>query len=210
MRLVVIFLLSALPLLAALAPLHFSASERAAVEQRYGKQATNRIADFLAQLERFRHLGKKEQLARVNTYLNGYLPEYDAIINKNEDYWSTPKEFLAVGYGDCEEYAIAKYFVLRELGFDAKRLCLSVVRDRYSGGYHMVLLYYEGEGNNAPLVLDNLSFRILPLSRRSDLLPQYCFNQTGVYRLEPTGERVRLKRREAKFEDLMQRIGRGR
>ena len=209
LQMVAALLFCALPLFSAVSALHFSDAELAAIKQRFGTQAINRITDFGVKMRQFRSLERDAQLNRVNTYLNGYLPEYDTIINKNEDYWSTPKEFLAVGYGDCEEYAIAKYFVLRELGFDTKRLCLGIVRDRYSGGYHMVLLYFK-EAGRSPLVLDNLSFRILPLSERSDLMQQYCFNESGLFRVGPQGERTPLQGREAKFEGLMKRIGAGR
>ena len=32
------------------------------------------------------------------------------------DYWATPVESLRKGEADCEDYAIAKYFTLRQLG----------------------------------------------------------------------------------------------
>ncbi len=187
----------------------FSKAELEDIRERHGNKAVARIADFSNHLEAFKKLGRNQQLVRVNSFLNGYLPEYDAVINKREEYWSTPKEFLSVGYGDCEEYAIAKYFTLRELGFDGEKFCLAVVRDRYSGGYHMVLTYFKEPGK-MPLVLDNLSFKILPLSQRSDLQFQYCFNEKGVFALDEKGERVALKQREMKFERLMKRIAEGR
>ncbi len=187
----------------------FTPEELQRVEKRLGSAVRHRIEDFSAQLERFRNLKPQRRLVEVNTYVNGYLPEYDSVVNRREDYWSTPKEFLAAGYGDCEEYAITKYFVLMALGFAPESLCLSVVRDLYSGGYHMVLAYYP-KPEASPLILDNLSFRILPLARRSDLQPQYCFNAAGTFALDANGRRQPLQRREAKFDDLMKRIESGR
>lgn len=185
----------------------FSDQELISYKKRFGSGIEQRVKGFHDAVENIRSVEKNRQLNRVNTLVNSYLPEYDVIINKREDYWSTPKEFLAAGFGDCEEYAIMKYFTLQSLGFDEKQLCLSVVKDRYSGSYHMVLAYYE---DKEPLVLDNLSFRILPLSKRIDLQPGYCVNKQGVFKLDKQGKRTRVPQKDAKFEDLMKRIGQGR
>lgn len=205
----VIFLFC-IPLPAAtVSALHFSDVELQQIEERYGSDVRRRIDDFLAHIKQFRSVEKGRRLVEVNTYINGYLPEYDSVINREEDRWSTPKEFLKVGYGDCEEYAITKYYTLIELGFREEDLCLAVVKDLYSGGYHMVLIYFS-EGGKPPLVLDNLSFRVLPLSQRSDLQLQYCLNAGGLFSVAPDGSRNKLPLRDAKFEDLMKRIDAGR
>ncbi len=59
------------------------------------------------------------KLERVNTYLNGIVGKYDAHSYGAEDYWASRGEFLAQGGGDCEDYAIAKYFTLKDLGFSS-------------------------------------------------------------------------------------------
>ena len=189
--------------------MHFKKAELAEIQKEHGRSAKNRILDFSRTINALRLLDRKEQLIRVNTFLNGYLPEYDAVVNKQEDHWSTPKEFLVTGYGDCEEYAITKYYTLKELGFEPQKLCLAIVKDRYTGTYHMVLLYFEDEAAS-PLVLDNLSFRILPLAERKDLIFRYCFNEKTTYTFDENGNRVDRKRKEPKFEHLIKRIGEGR
>jgi predicted transglutaminase-like cysteine proteinase len=52
------------------------------------------------------------------------------VINQQEDYWSTPREFLISGRGDCEDYAIIKYFTLIKLGFDERKLFLTSVKEK--------------------------------------------------------------------------------
>ncbi len=52
--------------------------------------------------------------------------------------WTTLLEFLRRG-GDCEDYATAKYFLLRELGFPVDDLRVLVSYDRKVRGYHAVL-----------------------------------------------------------------------
>lgn len=47
----------------------------------------------------------------------------------------------------------------------------------------MVLLYSENR-NSSPLVLDNLSFRVIPLNKRTDLIPKVAFNEIDSYTLD--------------------------
>ncbi len=126
-------------------------------------------------------------------------------MQKKEDYWATPREFLQYGFGDCEDYAIIKYFTLLELGFDEQSLFLTTVRDKFSGGYHMVLSYFKTP-QTSPLVLDNLSFKILTLQERDDLKADTFVNRSGVFRLDKDNRLRKIKNESAKFKDLLQRI----
>ncbi len=153
-------------------------------------------------------LSSEQKLSKVNTYLNKLLPEYDAVRNNQEEYWGTPKEFLTMGTGDCEDYVAIKYYSLIDLGFDASTLFFAIVNDTYSGSYHMVLLY-EKEPGAPPLVLDNLSFRILPLSVRTDLTLVDLFNDTGRFQYSKTYEKISQKGNYREFVDLQSRIRRG-
>ncbi len=60
---------------------------------------------------------------------------------------------------------------------------MSIVKEKYQGGYHMVLSYFKTKGQS-PLVLDNLSFKILDLEKRKDLEAHTFINSTGVYKLK--------------------------
>ena len=120
------------------------------------------------------------KLSHVNSFINRILPAHDISTSSSIDYWSTPKEFLLQGHGDCEDYAIAKYFTLLELGVKKESLYLAIVNVKASAGTHMVLLYVENK-NSSPLVLDNLSFRVLPFSKRDDLTPVVAFNELNSY-----------------------------
>ena len=161
----------------------FSQNELSSIEQKSGRIAKNRILDYEKNIAIIQKYSKKKQLGKVNFYLNQLLPQYDDVINKQEDHWATPKEFLITGYGDCEDYVIIKYFTLINLGFDEKKLYITVVKEGFYGGYHMVLTYFKAE-NKPPLVLDNLSFRILDLDTRSDLKADVFINSSGVFKLQ--------------------------
>jgi len=60
-------------------------------------------------------------------------------------HWSSLYQFLIKG-GDCEDYASSKYFMLRELGFDAADLRVVVERSRELGGIHAVLAVRRPDG----------------------------------------------------------------
>lgn len=93
------------------------------------------------------------------------------------DYWQSPLETLASGAGDCEDYAVAKYVTLRQLGLPAERLHLAVVRTD-ANEMHAVTLATPGAGLD-PMVLDNQRLFPVALSRRSDLTPIYRVNEAG-------------------------------
>ncbi len=109
-------------------------------------------------------------------------------------------EFVACGYGDCEDYAIAKYFMLIELGFDEDKLFLSRVEDKFSGRMHMVLSYFPSF-SQPPLILDNLSFKVLPMNRRDDVKFDLFFNSSGVYEIDETNRLKKRGNRHAKVEN---------
>lgn len=61
-----------------------------------------------------------EQLNAINRFFNQQLSfKEDQRTWQQSDYWATPIEALVKGAGDCEDYALAKYFSLRSLGSPA-------------------------------------------------------------------------------------------
>jgi hypothetical protein len=89
---------------------------------------------------------------------------------------------LKVGFGDCEDYAIIKYFSLIKLGFAKEKLYLTIVENRYTKSIHMVLSYFSQQ-TASPLILNNLSFRVLPLQKREDLRAILFINNRGVFKM---------------------------
>lgn len=71
----------------------FSPSELSSIKQKYGQIHINLIADYHKTMTEYRQLPAEKQLIMVNNYLNTLLPEHDSVRNKQEEYWSTPKEF---------------------------------------------------------------------------------------------------------------------
>ena len=107
------------------------------------------------------------------------------------DYWASPLETLNQGQGDCEDYAIAKYFSLLALGIPTAKLRLVYVRAQIDGPHaaasappqaqpHMVLAYYA-QPHAEPLILDNLAPDVQLASQRPDLTPVFSFNSQGLW-----------------------------
>ena len=112
------------------------------------------------------------------------------------------------GHGDCEDYAIAKYFTLLELGIKKENLYFSVVSVKGSKSLHMVLLYVEDK-NQTPLVMDNLSSKVIFLNQRKDLTPNFAFNEIDSYKLnsDKFTQKVKINwGNDNKLEKLLNRV----
>ena len=122
----------------------------------------------------------KKKLIEVNRFFNQFSYRDDMKLWGREDYWATPEEFIGKNGGDCEDYVVAKYFVLRSLGVGDERLYLTYVKAVKENRAHMVLSYFETP-KSTPLILDNYNPRILPADKRRDLLPVYSFNAKSLF-----------------------------
>ncbi|MBU1383527.1 MAG: transglutaminase-like cysteine peptidase [Alphaproteobacteria bacterium] len=93
------------------------------------------------------------------------------------DYWETPEEMFARG-GDCEGFALTKYFALRDLGVRDDAMRIAIVWDRRDLEEHAVLLVRAGGDT---WILDNKTSRPVRLaddSERYRLI--YYVNESGV------------------------------
>ena len=118
-------------------------------------------------------------LQTVNSYFNREPFLSDESHWGFEDYWATPAEMQASNGGDCEDFSIAKYFILKEFGVPVERLRITYVKAVKINQAHMVLAYYPTPGA-VPLILDNLEDRVRVASERPDLVPVYSFNDDDV------------------------------
>ena len=183
----------------------FSDSDFIYIQKKYGKIAKNRVIDYQNTILSYKNKTKNVQLNKVNLYLNQLLPQYDSVIQKKEDYWASPKEFLNSGFGDCEDYVIIKYFSLLKLGFDKNKLYFTVVEEQYTKGYHMVLSYFKDSGKS-PFILDNLSFRILTLKQRKDLKVINFINHNGVFIINNKNQLIKTHNKSSKYQELIMKI----
>jgi len=174
-------------LVAAPAPLRARDSERLQASARQlGPQAVVGLRALEPVLDAASELDDAGKLLAVNQFFNRRIRfREDIEVWGLEDYWASPLELLSKGEGDCEDFAIAKYFSLLALGMPAAQLRLVYVRARLAGSpgrlqAHMVLAHYAGPGAE-PTILDNLVPEVLPAAQRSDLTPVFSFNSDGLW-----------------------------
>ncbi len=177
-------LLSALCMLLVIAaPQALNTTEQSwvdAVNKLYGKRAALRVEAWRNALHDYKRLPTLQKLQNVNQFFNQLYFVNDIDLWGQKDYWATPLEFLGANAGDCEDFTIAKYFSLREIGIADKKLRLIYVKAIDYNQFHMVLAYYETP-DSVPLILDNLIPQIKPANTRGDLLPIYSFNGTNLW-----------------------------
>lgn len=145
--------------------------------KKYGKFSKNRfIAIDKKLLIKLKNQKPIKQLNVVNAWYNKIKYKSDKKIYGVSDYWATLYEFVGRGKGDCEDYTIAKYYTLKELGFDISRLKFAYVVYKNKRGKnisHMVLAYLKvakPKSKDDILILDNTNRRILPASKRTNII----------------------------------------
>ena len=99
-----------------------------------------------------------EKLEAVTAFFNQWPYSRDKDLWGVEDYWALPREFV-LWSGDCEDYAITKYYALRHLGVPADEMRVAGVWNTKRGEGHAVLIVYV---DDEALVLDNFTDKILP------------------------------------------------
>lgn len=114
-----------------------------------------------------------QQLQLINEFWNKWKYIDDLSNWGMKDYWAIPAQFLKKS-GDCEDYAIVKYFTLKELGFDPHGMRIVVLKNTITGEGHAVLAVYL---NDDVYILDNLSPIVLSHKRISQYAPQFSINE---------------------------------
>ena len=149
---------------------------------KYGISAKRRLQEWDKLIKQNQSKSEPEKLRLVNDFFNRIRYVSDLEHWGVEDFWATPAELLASNGGDCEDYAIAKYFTLVAMHVDPNKLKITYVKARVNNKMiaHMVLTYYT-QPNAVPLVLDSLNKQIRPATQRPDLTPVYAFNGDGLW-----------------------------
>ena len=177
------------------------------VEALFGKNASTDVAKWRQLVAATQSEDIDEKLYQVNRFFNRFDFVDDMKHWRKPDYWATPIEFIATGAGDCEDYSIAKYFSLIELGIPESQLRLMYVTALELNQPHMVLAYYPSP-TSIPLVLDNINRRILPANKRRDLAPVYSFNGEGLWAAKSmgTGRKLRGSGPMKMWDDMIDRL----
>ncbi|MXZ54831.1 MAG: hypothetical protein F4227_10310 [Gammaproteobacteria bacterium] len=151
--------------------------------------------------------GKKlqpaQQLQLVNRYINRMRRYNDdrRVYKELEDsrllvrqQWSTLLDFMQKG-GDCEDFATAKYALLKLIGFDTHDLRIVVVYDQNVQEYHAVIAVRTDEDQVALLDIDNKIYSQRPPHYRF----VYSINEHSIWdhSLEDTRLPRALRKRQS-------------
>jgi len=188
---------------------NISAENFKKIKKKYGKKAEKRVLLWDKMLEKAKGKKTVRQLKSVNDFFNKIKYMSDKKVWKKEDYWASPFEFLGVGAGDCEDFAIAKYFALRALGVPDKKLKITYVKLKQRGKSvaHMVLNYYH-KPTSTPIILDSANKSLKLATKRKDLKPIYSFNASGLWEAKNKTKSLKSKGKNKlkKWQSMMSRI----
>ncbi len=147
-------------------------------------------------LSRGNYLSRTQRIRLVNRYVNRFSRYRDdrrrevqvgeTKVHVGQE-WSTLTEFLRRG-GDCEDYATAKYQLLRLFGIPAEELRVIVIYDRREREHHAIVGVANVDGRALLLDTDNQTFRRRPVMYEF----VYALNEDHVWDFGV--ENTRLKR----------------
>lgn len=120
-----------------------------------------------------------EQMVKdVNQFMNKAAYITDPVNWGMDDYWTSPAEFLAK-FGDCEDYAIAKFMSLKDLGVPPDSMRIVVVNDLNLKIGHAILAVYTG---NKILLLDNQIPQVVDAGTVKHYEPLFSINESAWWR----------------------------
>lgn len=151
-----------------------TAMTKIAKEQKtYANSSSKAVKAWQSMIQDNKGKAQIDQLHAVNGFINQWRYRTDQFNYKTSDYWASPAEFFSRS-GDCEDYAIAKYVTLRQMGFGAEQLRLVVVKDVKRGLAHAVLAaYVDGD----VFILDNVNNQVRPQAAVAEYVPYYSVNE---------------------------------
>ena len=186
------------------------------IKQEYGEEAEKRTRFVETFILENQDIPEMEKVIKTNEASN-HLPWIaDAAHWKESDYWATPLETITTFGGDCEDIALVKWVILRNLGISADHLALAYVKIKATGEDHMVLLYVAKPeapvGQKEVYVLDNYIDEVKLAKERMDLLAVLALGTEGrVVLFSDDGKNRSVKasyegRKIKKVEDLIVRV----
>ena len=125
------------------------------VQNQYGEQSMGRLRSWQEMIANSASAADIEKLRLANEFINRNQLAHSQDYQDNSNYRATPFEFLILGSGDSEDFAIAKYITLREMGVEASKLRLTYSQSIEDDSYQMILAYYQSP-DQEPLPLDNV------------------------------------------------------
>ncbi len=138
-------------------------------------EATQRFGNMIGDV---RGRTGRARIEAANRLVNGAIRYTSDLVQHGVlDQWSAPLATLASGRGDCEDYAIAKYVLLRESGVPQGDLRILLGRDRAAREDHAVLAVKDG---GSWIILDNRTMNTAEDTATNHFVPLFAVDQAGV------------------------------
>lgn len=139
---------------------------------------SNAARRFVLMVDDVREREGVARLETVNRLVNTAIRYTSDLVQHGEvDLWSAPLASLHSGRGDCEDYAIAKFMVLREAGVPEQDLRILLVRDRAVREDHAVLAVRKDDGWT---ILDNRRATLFADGDLPQFAPLVALDASGV------------------------------
>lgn len=133
------------------------------------------VAALLAETARLAGHEPFQVLTAVNRLVNRRPYRSDPANYGASEYWASPLEFLARS-GDCEDFAIFKYVLLRHLGVPAESLRIVLMKRKADGVGHAVLAAYL---DDRVFILDSAAGQVRPQSEVTEYTAVFSFNENA-------------------------------
>lgn len=133
------------------------------------------VPKWRARLRQAQGSTKFQRLALVNILVNSVPYARDRL---NE--WRHPRVFLTEG-GDCDCSSVAKYVLLRKVGFAAQDIRITGLRIRGRKRVHAVVVVRTGPGQFQRYVLDNRSDNVRTALYTDEFAPFVSLNEEGIW-----------------------------
>lgn len=164
-------------------PRAYDAERMREAAHKLGSRAAAAVQELQPMLNAARSLDEPSQLQVVNQFYNRRIAFVDDMLAWGQaDHWATPLQTLALGQGDCEDYAIAKYFSLKALGVPGDQMRIVVVDDLNLKVPHAILVVYL---DGRALILDNQIPTVVPADRIRHYRPIYSINEESWWLHRP-------------------------
>ncbi len=148
-----------------------------ACESQAASCTSNETQRWAALIDSLKTQNRLRQIITVNKWFNRVPYKHDEYAYQALDYWADTLQLLK-DKGDCEDYSLAKYYTLRELGFNADEMKIMMVYDQDSFTNHSVLMIYI---NGTRYMLDSKSDDTDPYEMDTRYKPIYGFNETTAW-----------------------------
>lgn len=147
----------------------------------YGPDAVSRLEAWQVLINSAQESSELEKLQLVTDFFNSLslIPQAKSSSLASQA-WINPVQFLGQGQGSSEDFALAKYLTLKVMGIPPYKMRFAYVVSNITRKPQMVLVYYETTASD-PLILDNITRKILYASERPDLRPIYMFNESSIW-----------------------------